>query len=175
MTENTADRELQEKIEDWLDNDAHSNRLPVKFNFSDIQKVAELLTPRILNLIEAEVKAGMLRQRAYDERKIEAERREARKQGYDPHLLGSWVFIGDNARLSNLDDLYWSYVTEYMAEQDPHRPDSIYGNTDYLKKNMASAGFNKVGLHKLLAKADQRARDRIAELETNLTTEEGKE
>lgn len=77
MTENTADRELQEKIEDWLDNDAHSNRLPVKFNFSDIQKVAELLTPRILNLIEAEVKAGMLRQRAYDERKIEAERREA--------------------------------------------------------------------------------------------------
>ena len=41
-------------VEDWLDLDAHSNRLPVKFNFSDLQNIGELLNPRIKALIKSQ-------------------------------------------------------------------------------------------------------------------------
>jgi len=66
----------------------------------------------------------------------------------------------------NLDDLYWSYVTEYCAKQDPYRPDSPFAKTDYLKRNMPYASFSGVGIHKLLARADQHAKERIAKLGT---------
>lgn len=38
-------------IEDWLDADAHSNRLPTRFNFADLQLIGELLNPRIKSFI----------------------------------------------------------------------------------------------------------------------------
>lgn len=47
--------DLRETIEDWLDNAAHSGRLPVKINFSDIQKIAECLAPNIQAHTQAEV------------------------------------------------------------------------------------------------------------------------
>ena len=86
---------------------------------------------------------------------------EEQKEGYDIDRLGSWVFVGDNARLTNLDELYWSYVMEEVA-----RDSASYDHyeLDYCKRNMEFAGFDKVGIHKLLARADQRAKERIAKL-----------
>lgn len=46
-----SEQELTILIEDWLDSDSHSGTLPAKFMFSDIQKVAELLAPRIKELL----------------------------------------------------------------------------------------------------------------------------
>jgi hypothetical protein len=87
----------------------------------------------------------------------------ARTSGYDPNRQGSWVFIGDGARLENLDDLYWSYVMEEVA-----RDSSPYDHLSlkYCKGNMKYAGFDKVGIHKLLARADQYAKERLAHLTT---------
>ena len=34
-------------VEDWLDADYHSNRLPLKFDFADMQLIGELLNPNI--------------------------------------------------------------------------------------------------------------------------------
>ncbi len=42
-----TNKDLQEMIEDWLDNDHHSGRLTISMGFKDIQTVARLLTPRI--------------------------------------------------------------------------------------------------------------------------------
>lgn len=95
--------------------------------------------------------------------------REARKPGYDPNLLGSWVFIGDNARLKNLDDLYWSYIAEEMAQNNNHQPytrkATPESELEYLKKNMKFASFNQVGLWLGLARADQHAKARLAQLQ----------
>lgn len=85
-----------------------------------------------------------------------------REEGYDPNRLGSWIFIGDNARLKNLDDLYWSYVVEYVEKNSA---DYDHYELDYLIKNMGYAGFDKVGIHHLLADADQNARKRIQTLQ----------
>lgn len=84
---------------------------------------------------------------------------EKQKQGYDPNMLGSWIFIGDNARLKNLDDLYWSYVWEYVKDYD-----RSYDNLEYLKNNMKYASPTKVGIYAILARADQRAKERLATL-----------
>lgn len=83
---------------------------------------------------------------------------------YDTNRLGSWVFIGDIDKLNNLDDLYWSYVQEFVANDNPHREES-YEKMDYIKKTMPYASFSSVGIFKLLARADQRAKERIATLE----------
>ena len=92
---------------------------------------------------------------------------EARKEGYDHNLLGSWIFIGDNARLNNLDDLYWSYVQEFVAKDNPYRKEP-YEKMEYIKKTMPYASFSKVGIFKLLARADQNAKERIAKLRKTL-------
>lgn len=92
------------------------------------------------------------------------------RQGYDPNRLGSWVFIGDNARLENLDDLYWSYVMEVVAEHDPYSVQNGNYSLDYIKKNMKSASFGSVGIHKILARADQRAKERLKSAQTLATT-----
>lgn len=92
---------------------------------------------------------------------------EGRKEGYDHNLLGSWIFIGDNARLNNLDGLYWSYVQEFVAKDNPYREEP-YEKMEYIKKTMPYASFSKVGIFKLLARADQNAKERIAELRKTL-------
>jgi len=86
---------------------------------------------------------------------------DERIEGYDPDRLGSWVFVGDAAHLKNLDELYWSYVMEHVASNS-----ASYDHyaLEYCKKNMEYAGFDQVGIHKTLARADQYARERIAEL-----------
>lgn len=86
---------------------------------------------------------------------------EAREEGYDVNRMGSWVFIGDNKVLQNLDDLYWSYVMEQIAN-DSAEYDKY--TLEYCKMNMEYAGFDKVGIHKMLARADQRAKERLATL-----------
>ena len=45
-------------IEDWLDADSHSGRLPAKFLFSDCEFIGELLTPRIRHLLSTEREKG---------------------------------------------------------------------------------------------------------------------
>jgi hypothetical protein len=87
---------------------------------------------------------------------------EATKEGYDVNRLGSWVFIGDNARLQNLDDLYWSYVVEFCAAEDPYRPDSQFGDIEWCKRQMPYASFSGVGQFKMMAIADQSAKERLA-------------
>lgn len=86
---------------------------------------------------------------------------EARIEGYDVNRMGSWVFIGDNKVLQNLDDLYWSYVMEQVAN-DSAEYDKY--TLEYCKMNMEYAGFDKVGIHKMLARADQIAKERLATL-----------
>lgn len=86
-----------------------------------------------------------------------------RKEGYDPNRLGSWIFIGDKARLDNLDELYWSYVMETVAEVDPNV------KLEYAKQCMPSASFGQVGIFKTLARADQRAKERLAALQQEAT------
>ena len=39
-------------IEDWLDADSHSGKLPSKFNFDDLQLIGELLNPEIKKLLD---------------------------------------------------------------------------------------------------------------------------
>jgi hypothetical protein len=91
------------------------------------------------------------------------------REGYDPNRLGSWVFIGDGARLKNLEDLYWSYVMEFASDNNGNQPFTREGSLEaelaFIKRNMEAASFNKVGLHKTLARADQRAKERLAALE----------
>lgn len=96
---------------------------------------------------------------------IAAETKKAELRGYDANRQGSWIFIGDGARLNNLDDLYWSYVMEQIAK--------FYDNytLDYCKHNMKFAGFGKVGIHKMLAQADQIAKERIAHLQKGTDNE----
>ncbi len=84
-------------------------------------------------------------------------------QQYDTARLGTHIFIGDNDRIKNLDDLYWSYVQEFVCADNPYRQEP-YEKMSAIKKNMRYAGFHQVGLWKLLARADQRARERIATL-----------
>lgn len=48
-------KNLQTDIEDWLDADAHSDRLPVKINFSDIEIIAENLAPTIDLLLQTKL------------------------------------------------------------------------------------------------------------------------
>ena len=91
----------------------------------------------------------------------------ARVGGYDSNRLGSWVFIGDKARLDNLDDLYWSYVMEEVARSDPRAVENGTYNPNYIKKNMEYASFGGVGLIKMLARADQYAKERIAQLKSD--------
>lgn len=81
---------------------------------------------------------------------------------YDTNRLGTYVFIGDNDRLKNLDDLYWSYVEEYVAA---NTADYDHYKLDYLKGNMEYAGFDEVGIRKLLATANQRAKERLEQLQ----------
>lgn len=95
---------------------------------------------------------------------VDKEINAARKQGYDPNMLGSWIFMGDAARLQNLDDLYWSYVMEIVAEHDPYAVQTGNYSLEYIKKNMKSASFGSVGIHKILARADQRAKEQIEAL-----------
>ena len=45
-------------IEDWLDADSHSNRLPVKFNFSDRELIGKLLNPNIKSFLEKSLKSS---------------------------------------------------------------------------------------------------------------------
>ena len=80
---------------------------------------------------------------------------------YDPNRLGHYVFVGDRDRIKTLDDLYWSYVMEVVAEHDPYAVSTGNYSLEYIKKNMKSASFGSVGIHKILARADQRAKERI--------------
>jgi hypothetical protein len=51
--------EMVKDIEDWLDADSHSNRLPPGIMFKDIQVIAELLAPNILEKVsQAYLKGG---------------------------------------------------------------------------------------------------------------------
>lgn len=97
---------------------------------------------------------------------IKSAQQEARKEGYNPNRLGSWIFIGDNARLKNLDDLYWSYVIEFMAENDPWSASHDKGFVERQKRNMKYASFGGVGETKALARADQRAKERLTQIES---------
>ena len=94
----------------------------------------------------------------------------ARIEGYDVNRQGSWIFIGDKARLDNLDELYWSYVMEQIAKDSGYYD---HYTLDYCKRNMAFAGFDKVGIHILLARADQIAKERIADLTNQLNQMKG--
>lgn len=86
---------------------------------------------------------------------------EVERAKYDVNRLGTHIFIGDADTIRNLDDLYWSYVAQYVADNS-----ATYDSykLDYLKKNMEYASFHKVGIHKLLARADQYAKERITQL-----------
>jgi hypothetical protein len=88
----------------------------------------------------------------------------ATKNRYDPNRLGTYVFVGDADKLKTLDDLYWSYVVEFCAAEDPYRPDSPYGDVEWCKRQMPYASFSGVGQFKMMARADQRAKERIAQL-----------
>jgi hypothetical protein len=90
--------------------------------------------------------------------KYEAEAR------YDPNRLGTYVFVGDADKLKNFDDLYWSYVLEYMAEYDPYTASHQKNWEEFIKSKMRYASFGEVGIFKQLARADQRAKERIAQL-----------
>jgi hypothetical protein len=94
-------------------------------------------------------------------------KKETDKAHYDINRLGTWVFIGDKAKLDNLDDLYWSYVMELVAENDPYAVSTGNYSLERIKKNMKYANFGGVGLIKMLARADQRAKERLAELASN--------
>ena len=87
---------------------------------------------------------------------------------YDVNRLGTYVFVGDADKLKTLDDLYWSYVCEFISDYNGNRPFTKSGKPEdelrYIKSNMEVAGFDKVGLHKMLARANQRAKERIAAL-----------
>lgn len=52
---NSQVKDMTELIEDWLDNDHHSARLPISVSFEDIQTVARLLAPRICNYIVEDI------------------------------------------------------------------------------------------------------------------------
>jgi hypothetical protein len=82
----------------------------------------------------------------------------SKKSHYDHNRLGTYVFIGDNDRLKTLDDLYWSYVEEFVSTADP------FLKLKYIKSKMRYASFNEVGTFKMLARADQDAKERIARL-----------
>lgn len=88
------------------------------------------------------------------------------KNIYDTNRLGTYVFVGDRDRVENLDDLYWSYVSEYMSDYNGHRPYTRSGKPKdelkYLKDNMEYASFNSVGLRLTLARANQYAKQRLA-------------
>lgn len=128
----------------------------------DYLKVHDPLVDSVMKLVNAAI--------------IEAEKRaelRGRKEGYDPDRQGSWIFIGDSARLENLNDLYWSYVLQYVKESNPHDKYKL----QYLKNNMPTAldpssFFYGVGVHGLLFRADQHAKERMAQLH-NLNTKEG--
>lgn len=86
---------------------------------------------------------------------LEAAKQEAIKIKYDVNAQG--IFIGDAERAIGADRLYWSYVEQFVADYDNY-------SLDYIKGNMPYAGFGKVGIHKMLARADQYAHERIAYL-----------
>lgn len=83
---------------------------------------------------------------------------------YDVNRLGTYVFVGDADKLKNLDDLYWSYIVEFCAAENPYRPDSQFADIEWCKRQMPYASFNGVGQFKMMARADQRAKERIAQL-----------
>lgn len=91
-----------------------------------------------------------------------------RETHYDPNRLGTYIFVGDSERLKTLDDLYWSYVMEFTSDYNASRPFTKDATPEaeltYIKRNMEIASFSKVGLHKMLARADQRAKERLAQL-----------
>jgi hypothetical protein len=95
---------------------------------------------------------------AYVAQQVEA---ATHKEGYDPNMLGSWVFIGDEAKLENLTALYWSYVMEDIAA---HSANYDHYKLEYVQANMPYAGFDEVGIRKMLATADRQARQKIAAL-----------
>ena len=113
---------------------------------------------RGMHLSQAQAKSELLTLIANREHK-------ARVEGYDPNMLGSWIFIGDNARLQNLDDLYWSYVIEFMSEYDRWSASHDKRYVESIKSDMPLASFGSVGQQKALAYADQRARERLAALQ----------
>lgn len=98
---------------------------------------------------------------------------EVRKSHYDYNMKGSWIFIGDIDKLNSLNDLYWSYVMEVVAEADPRAVERGIYSIDYIKNNMKHASWGSVGIHKILARADQRAKERIAELKALQSKKKG--
>jgi len=51
-------------IEDWLDADSHSNKLPAKFNFADCQLIGELLNPRLKSFLATSISQAVAEERA---------------------------------------------------------------------------------------------------------------
>jgi len=50
-------------VEDWLDADYHSNKLPVKFNFADFQLIGELLNPCIKAFLSSKIAQTLAEER----------------------------------------------------------------------------------------------------------------
>lgn len=90
---------------------------------------------------------------------------EINRARYDTERLGTWIFVGDIDKVNNLDDLYWSYVIEFMSENDPWSASHDKKFAERIKKNMQYASFGSVGEQKALAKANQRAKERLATLQ----------
>lgn len=84
---------------------------------------------------------------------------EVERAKHDPNRQGHYIFVGDVDYLQNIDDLYWSYVMEAVARDSAEYD---HYKLEYVKRNMQYASFDKVGIHKMLARADQYARECIA-------------
>lgn len=75
-----AGKEFDETmVEDWLDADSHSGRLPSKFNFSDLQLIGKLLNPNIKQFLS---------------KKLEEQAREFKK--CVPAKRPEWIEAYDN-------------------------------------------------------------------------------
>jgi hypothetical protein len=95
---------------------------------------------------------------------IASQVQEATKVIYDVNRLGTYIFIGDEENMKNMDDLYWSYVIEFMSENDPWSASHDKTFVERQKRNMQYANFGGVGETKALARADQRAKERLSQL-----------
>jgi len=63
-------------IEDWLDADSHSNKLPAKFNFADCQLIGELLNPRLKSFLATSISQAVAEERARVVREIERRKKK---------------------------------------------------------------------------------------------------
>lgn len=90
------DKELQTQIEDWLDNASHSNKLPLKINFSDIQKIAEYLTPEIQAIITTETtkatEAALLANEKELTRRLKLLQKDFKNEQDNNNLVFTYVF-----------------------------------------------------------------------------------